>query len=287
MKMKRKKKCTIVDMDINEVSLVDVPANPGAVVTMRKNMDNVDSKNTEEVMSEKTKEVEKKDEQVVDVSKVELEKANATIEKLNKILALSDFEKKYYDSLQDSKKDEFISKSNKEREAVIQKSMKEDEVFDYEGISISKSEAGASTFMLLKKLAEDKLESEKKLENEIIKREASEYIQKAQDQFPNIAGEAMEKGLALRYIEKNIEDEAVKKYILDTFKFANECGNRVLKENVHGKETTFESKNAQEKLNKLAEEYATKQGIDFHKAYAHISLKTPEGKELFKETLKY
>ena len=213
------------DLELDEVSLVDVPANPLASVPLFK-------RHTGEDMTDKTnwEEVTK----ALEVDKETLTKANADL----------------------TKEVEELTKAAKSIE-------KADDTIDFDGEKISKSLIPAP---VLKRL-EDVQKAQEKLE----------LHKRADELLPNFKGTVNQRAKLLKSIDF---DEELISLLVAADKLFADSFKEIGKADVDGS-----MKEPAEKLNELAKFLAAEKKTTFEKGYA-AALATPEGKALYKETLK-
>lgn len=113
----------------------------------------------------------------------EIDKVKEDLSELNKrydlISNLDDKGAEYFMSLDDNDKESLLKSENPLEE--IKKRLEEDEIIEYNGEKISKIKVGEVSFALIQKLAQDKADADRKLQEEIDKRLESENIQKAKE----------------------------------------------------------------------------------------------------------
>lgn len=113
----------------------------------------------------------------------EIDKVKEDLSELNKrydlISNLDDKGAEYFMSLEDNDKESLLKSENPLEE--IKKRLEEDEIIEYNGEKISKIKVGDVSFALIQKLAQDKADADRKLQEEIDKRLESENIQKAKE----------------------------------------------------------------------------------------------------------
>lgn len=112
-----------------------------------------------------------------------IDKVKEDLSELNKrydlISNLDDKGAEYFMSLDDNDKESLLKSENPLEE--IKKRLEEDEIIEYNGEKISKIKVGDVSFALIQKLAQDKADADRKLQEEIDKRLESENIQKAKE----------------------------------------------------------------------------------------------------------
>lgn len=113
----------------------------------------------------------------------EIDKVKEDLSELNKrydlISNLDDKGAEYFMSLDDNDKESLLKSENPLEE--IKKRLEKDEIIEYNGEKISKIKVGDVSFALIQKLAQDKADADRKLQEEIDKRLESENIQKAKE----------------------------------------------------------------------------------------------------------
>lgn len=113
----------------------------------------------------------------------EIDRVKEDLSELNKrydlISNLDDKGAEYFMSLDDNDKESLLKSENPLEE--IKKRLEKDEIIEYNGEKISKIKVGDVSFALIQKLAQDKADADRKLQEEIDKRLESENIQKAKE----------------------------------------------------------------------------------------------------------
>lgn len=239
----------LLELELDEVSLVDAPANKSATVTLFKRETPMEEENKieedlikgDETLEEGTsedgeKKTRKSYKAEAEALAVEVETLKGEVESLKEALA---------------KKDE------------VEKS---EEMIDFDGEMVAKSAIPA---VVLKRLEE----VEKA-------REAEELRKRARDVLPNFKGTEDQRGQLLKAAEKLPEAEA----ILEALKAADALFAAAFSE-VGKSDLTGEMKSAGEKLDDLAKAYSVEKGVSYHQGYAAV-IKTAEGKALLKEVNK-
>lgn len=207
-----------------------------------------------------------------------IEKKDSEIASLKAMAGMTDAEKAYLEKLPEDKKEDFLKMDSAKRKDVIEKSQKSDEVLEYEGSVIRKSEVGDSQFTIYKSMVSKLEKAEKDAAIEKALREEAEFVKKAETEYPNLPGKPEEKGKVLKAISKMASEDS--KYIMETLSKANAILKSAFTE--IGASGEAESKEALEKLNKMASDVASKEGITFQKAFDKV-LNTPEGQQLYEE----
>lgn len=211
----------------------------------------------------------------------DLLEANAKVEKLAKVAALTDVEKAHYDGLVEldaEGADKFLDMSKDERLGAIEKAKNSDPVIytDSEGHEYHKSEAKAAA---LAKRADETAK-----ENATLKAaQATVEIEKrCGDLFKHLKGDMPAKVALLKAVD-GIGEVATRDAVMEMLK-ANDAGlGEALK--TLGTQTGATVSEPEAKLNKMAEDYMAAhkaEGMTFAKAY-DIVAQTPEGSALYKE----
>lgn len=213
------------------------------------------------------------------VTKEQHEAVTAELQLAKAYGRLTDAEKAHAASLPEgAERNSFIQKSDSDRAAVVEKATAADPVVYtcLDGTEIRKS-AGE----LVIKLAKQADESARELAAEKAAHSQDRLAKRADAELGNLPGESVAKVALLRAVE-GISDEAVRKQVDGLLKAANERGGAAF-EQLGTAAKGVEVKDAEAKLDELAQKRATANGTDFHKAYAEV-LATPEGRALYAQT---
>ena len=182
--------------------------------------------------------------------------------------AIADVQKEFNDKMAKAKSDaEDVSKSGEETVTV-------------NGVTFKKSAVGDAVFQVMKAAEQQQDDLRKEIAFE-------KAVARVEKEYPNVTGAPADKASLLVYLEK--ADEKTRDLGLAVLKALNESSEEFKKE--HGKSTGTDSKDtmvgkmstdtdASAKLDKLAKDLASKEGIPFASAYAKV-LDTPEGEELY------
>lgn len=174
-----------------------------------------------------------------------------------------------------------ISKKKEKTEA-IKKAESADETAVVNGHTIVKSVVGESVFQILKSQQKQIDTGETNLKKERETRELIEFTKQAEGMYPNLPGDASEKGEVMKILTGLTK--SVRETIMSMFKAGNE-GIELSKSFTEiGTSLTGGSDSPIAQLNKMAEDKAANDKIDFTKAYDEI-MKTPEGAALYEKTL--
>lgn len=243
----------LIALKLEEVSLVDDPANQHAKVTLfKRNIEEKDmgeieklNKQIAELTTEKES-LEKKLKDGEDVTK-KLQASEKTLETLLKQVEEAGFE------INKGKDGEITIKKSAEKEFVV--------------IDGEKVEKGSVPIAVLKRL-------------ESLEKESNERIleKRAKEELPDLAGTDLTKGRLLAQIDK-IEDEKERKELTEALKAANAAVKAVFKE--HGHLPGYDDDSPQAQLDKMVEAYAKEHKVTDEKAYAEVT-KSKDGKELLK-----
>lgn len=213
------------------------------------------------------------------VTKEQHEAVKAQLQLAKAYGRLTDAQKAYAANLSEgAERDAFVQKSDAERAAIVEKATAADPVVytRLDGTELRKS-AGE----LVIQLAKDADESKRELLAEKAARSQDRLSKRADAELGNLPGESVAKVALLRAVE-GISDESVRKQVDELLKAANDRGSAAF-ESIGTAAKGADVKNAETKLDELAQKRATANGIDFHKAYAEV-LATPEGRALYAQT---
>lgn len=246
----------LLDLQLDEVSLVDSPANKSATVALFKRDMNmakakkedvekgvcieIEIKSPEEEMAEMQMEAQQDQaEDVATVGKsdelVEIETLKAEVERLSKAL----------------------------EEAVQEEVAKADEMIDFAGEMVAKSSIPAPVL--------------KKLEEVQKAQEAQDLRKRAEEELPNFAGTADQRGKLLKSIGNDAD-------LMSLLKSADAAFAGLFQE-VGKTDVDAGLLSADQKLDALVKNRQEEKKEDFYKAYAAV-IKTAEGKDLLLQTYK-
>jgi hypothetical protein len=213
----------------------------------------------------------------------QLDEALATIEALKgekadleALAKMSAEEKAYMDGLSHDEKAKFMGMTEDERKtymtekADITKGMSEEAINKMVEMQKALDEVTAALAAKEDEIAKKEAEIAKADEEAI----AKSFIEKAEAEFPNVAGEPAIKGAFLRKLESL--DDASKEFAVGLLKVADSIGENLSKEIGSQASTAC----AKDKLDALAKALAEKEGITHAAAYAKVS-ETPEGSALY------
>lgn len=257
----------LVKIDLDEISLVDNPANQSAKVVLAKRAD----PNQEDNMADK--EIEKADDAMKNRMKMYMDKGMS--EKDAKMKAEMDMKKSAEDLLTEvdtlSVEVETLKSASAEKDAEIAK-MKETEIskseetFALDGQVIRKSDVSESVFTVLKKQAEDiaKMKSDQ---------EMTELKKRAGETFANLGGSDDVKANILKFAEANAE-------VMEVLKAANEGLKEIFVEK--GEQVVDDGSDPMTQVNKMAADYAVEHKVSKEAAFAEVT-KSGEGRKLLIE----
>lgn len=138
----------------------------------------------------------------------EIDRVKEDLSELNKrydlISNLDDKGAEYFMSLDDNDKESLLKSENPLEE--IKKRLEKDEIIEYNGEKISKIKVGDVSFALIQKLAQDKADADRKLQEEIDKRLESENIQKAKEMLADYSIDDAE-ALSVYKVYSKLNDE--------------------------------------------------------------------------------
>lgn len=252
------------NLSLNEVSLVDNPANPGASVVLWKKRDNgVPTKATEQGddlmdIEELKKELKA---QGIDVSELtkRADAADASTEALQK----------FTDKVTELAKDAGFDLKVEEDEVTLVKH-EAPEMIDLNGEAVEKSSIPAPVLKMLEDQAKD-------LEVLKLHNESVELAKRADKELPNLAGSAEARGKLLKAIDGMSDEDS--KSITEALKAADAA---VKQFTVEKGENTPDESSPSARLDKMATDYAAEKNMTFHSAFAEV-IKSKEGMDLYEE----
>ena len=245
----------LLDLELDEVSLVDSPANKSATVALFKRetpMEDEIQTEDELLKAYNDKEMGKEDDMMEDDDEEEMMEGKKPARKSYKAeceLLKSEVEALKAQIEELSKKDEAVEKA--------------DEMIEIDGEKVSKSAIPAP---VLKKL------------EEVEKARAAEELRKRADEvLPNFKGTADQRGKLLKSIGDDQE-------LLEMLRAADKLFEGMMSE-VGKSDADGDFGSAQAKLEAMAKAYSAEKGMTYQQGYAAV-IKTAEGKALLKETYK-
>lgn len=271
-------------LKLDEISLVDRPANPGAKVAVWKRGDPVTE--VDKAMNGEMTDAEKgKMKEYMDGGMSEKDAMARVMREMRKgagasgetdhdqedNMDVTELEKKLTDleaqvTELTKERDDAIAA----RDAEIAKRDDSDEYIEVGGEKVLKSAVPAPVL----KQIESANERIAKMEREA---EAVRLAKRADEEIPNLKGTAAERGALLKAVD-GIEDEAVRKSIASALKAADAAVKSTFVE--VGKSAADDEASATYRLNKMASDYAAEKGVTFEMAYSEVT-KDGEGRKLF------
>ena len=112
------------------------------------------------------------------------------------------------------------------------------------------------------------------------RQESEDLRKRAETEIPNLKGTPDQRGALLKSID-SIADEESRKAVMETLKSADAISKSSFQE--IGKSAADDDSSATSRLNKMATDHASKQGISFHQAFAEVT-KDDSGKQLLTES---
>lgn len=197
----------------------------------------------------------------------------AELAKYKALSELSDVQKAHYATLQGDEAEQFLKMASDERDEVVAITKQADEQHTtVDGAVISKAKVGDELFDMLKsqdvKLA--------KMQDEMLN---DKFQKRASDELAHLPGTVVEKGAMLRAVA------TLAAPVADTLTKMLKAADAAAKPGFTpaGAAHTGEELNADDKLEKLAADYAASNKVSKSAAYKAV-LATDEGKKLYKES---
>lgn len=288
----------LLDLDFDEVSLVDRPANPGARVVLYKRSnetvpdagnpagDHVSKGKDNPMPADDAKKVADLEKSVADLTKSvtdltsKLEKAEADKNEAQAIAKMSDAEREYLKGIKGDDRKEFLEMTAAKRRKLVKAAEDDDEVLKVAGQEIRKSAVGESAFEVMKAQQAQLNEQAEAIKKAAEKSEMDALTKRAADEFGHLPGEAVVKAKVLKAVA-GMDDET-RKALDEMLKAGEEAIKGAFKTIGVRKGEVVGS--AEEKLEKMAKDKAEKDGITYAKAYQAV-LDTPEGSNLYSKSL--
>lgn len=201
----------------------------------------------------------------------QLDEATAQIGVLTAEAGMSDAQKAYYGTLDETAKASFRALDNTTRDVMVDTAKSADEVVKINGAEIRKSAVGAATFEVLK--AQQATIAKQAEDAEVAK---FETLAKSAD-FEALPGEVTAKGAALRAIDAL--PEVVKAAITSMLKAGSEA--MKARHAPAAAKVDLEGMSAQDKLDSLSKAYAKEHNCSVESAMVKV-METPDGAELYK-----
>jgi hypothetical protein len=187
-------------LKLNELSLVDSPANKSSTVTIFKRKEDEDMSDiTKKDHDEAIAKLKADAQEVIDelTYNLSVEKAKAK---------MCDDDKEYMEGLDESDKKKFLAKSADDRKAEITKFKSSDEAVTVSGVTIKKSAVGVATFGILKAQAKQIEDNAVEIAKANEAREIAEIEKRVDAEFKNVVGTTVLKAKLLRHIAKADKD---------------------------------------------------------------------------------
>lgn len=201
----------------------------------------------------------------------QLDEATAQIGVLTAEAGMSDAQKAYYGTLDETAKASFRALDNTTRDVMVDTAKSADEVVKINGAEIRKSAIGAATFEVLK--AQQATIAKQAEDAEVAK---FENLAKSAD-FEALPGEVTAKGAALRAIDAL--PEVTKAAITSMLKAGSEA--MKARHAPAAAKVDLEGMSAQDKLDSLSKAYAKEHNCSVESAMVKV-METPDGAELYK-----
>lgn len=246
-----RKKHIVKDMRLDEISLVDVPANSDSHVTLFKRAGGESAGPSGESTMEETMTIEE--------LKKQLEAAEGQVQDLTKA-------RDTYKAEAEDAKSKLKAKEDKMKKSA--------DTIEFNGERIEKSSVPPVV-----------LEAIEKQNAEITKMKAeaemADLRKRAEDQWPNLAGSADQKAKLLKSVEGM--DEADKDDVLKSLKAADAAVAKAFQE--VGTNEQADENSASAKLEKMAREHAQANSVSYETAFSEVT-KSGAGRDLLVETRK-
>lgn len=294
------------NLSLEELSLVDTPANKGAKALLMKR--DTSAENGDDKI------VDKKETPILDLLKQALGLEVDTIKNQKEanmpnkefeaeIAKMDDAEKQFFNGLDDEAKKKYMSMDAAARKTFMEEKTKKSddgaaagkdgadvnkgdkEASDKNGADVNKAQSTDEIIKNLPKELQDRLakadkvdDLEKRLTNEENLRKAAEFQKRASAEFPNLKGTEVEKGAMLQAVETQITDETTRKYLKELLKSADSMIANAF--NQVGKNAHVSEDSPLGKLEKMAKDIEKDEKIPYHQAYTK-AMATKEGSELY------
>lgn len=188
-------------LKLNELSLVDYPANKSAAVTIFKrkenDMDTITKKEHDELIAKLNGDWQKK----LDELTAKVEKALKDNEELTVIAKMSDDEREYCSDMSADEKKKFAGMSAEERKKKMGVK-KADESVVVAGVTIYKSKVGEGTFEVLKAQQKQLDDQKQALEKANDEAETAKVEKRVDAEFKNVVGKTADKAKLFRHVAK-------------------------------------------------------------------------------------
>lgn len=211
-------------LKLDELSLVDYPANHQARMTIHKRSDEVSDKQ-ETAMDKK-----EFDEAIAKVAE-KLTKTESEMKVLRLKADMSDDEKAHMEDLSEDQKGKFMGMSTDERKECMGVK-KSDEHIIVKGEKVFKSKVGDATFNVLKAQQEEIQKGAEDIKKAREEAEMTKLEKRVSDEFPEVAGDMLLKAKVLKHMSTAPED--VRKAFDAIMKSAQEMSAPAFKSIGHG-----------------------------------------------------
>ena len=201
------KKNIMREFKMEEISVVDRPAQKGATMTIMKRDETVEIKKEENDMTKTVEDIQKN----LDSVTTALETATAALAKAEVIASLSDAEKEYMKSFGDKEKEDFLALKPEDRKKKVAETKKNDETVEISGQTISKRDVGDSVFTIMKAQAADIAESKTRIEKAEKAAEFSKFEKRASVELKHLPGTDVEKAEVLQAVS-GLGEAVVKRF---------------------------------------------------------------------------
>lgn len=272
------KKAEILEFIADEISGVDVPAQQPAVVVMTKRATNevppVEEPQAAEEVSmsdELTKKVEELEGQVEDLTK--------KLEKSASLLGLNDAQREFHKGLADEAAEKFVSATSDERDVMIKAAADADETVVIGDTEMKKSVLGDEAFAIIKQQAADLEKAQKDVE-EATAKVVQEQLNKRAGELKHLPGTDEAKITLLKSVD-SIEDETIRKSVLEVIKASNEDMAKAFEEKAH--QAPEDAGTPEVQLGAMVKKYSEDNKVSEVEAFSKV-LDTPEGAELYGKT---
>lgn len=257
-------------LKLSELSLVDMPANKQARVTIFKR----DTEATEQVADEvETLNKDAGDASMADqdndleVLKGQLADLTTKLADAEAIAKMSDAEKEYMADMDDKERAAFMAMAAEERKDKLKVAKAADEVLTVNGTEIRKSVIGVDAFAIMKS-QQAELETQRQ---EITKaKEEAEFsvlTKRAEDEFKHVVGTAAEKASVLKALAT--QPEEVQKNFEAILKSAEEMAKSGFQTFGH-RSAKAQAGTAAEELDTLTKSHMEKNNVTYAAAYAAV-----------------
>lgn len=205
--------------------------------------------------------------------------AEARAERAEQLATMTDVQKAHYGTLSPEAQAEFLSSTSEDRQGAVEKAAGDDPVV-YTTLAGEDIRKSAGSLMLSVSKRAD--EMEKSFRAEKAAREHDTFAKRAATELNNLPG-AESAQVALLKAVSGIPSEADRTAVEEILKAANSGISKAFETAGTTDGGSSEGADAEGRLTKMAQEYATANGASFSKSYRAV-LETPEGRELYRQT---